>query len=324
MSTRPLAALLAFGSVSLVNIACGARRVSGTYISREPTSASMLQLTQADNTQVTGVLSWVELNAEGKLSSEKAPITGGAIDAGQLTLTLHSGLLGTNVSGSLRGNTIMLQAVGSKGEVLLWQFVLGSPEELKKCADQLKAKAEAIVIGASLVERAQILRQVVEQAERWVANAELHAGRIPGLKDYYRKLEDQMRSLLARERATHDSVVRSQISVEINQRDVAGAQADVQVDQMWDQTIGEGGQNLSKGFANLPPDCAAAKELQQRGVTAQAIAVWQSSCRDAATERAKFDPVFKGIRNQRYDLKAFQIAAQSHRQALGGETTRLQ
>jgi hypothetical protein len=324
MFIRHLAALFALGSVSLVNTACGGRRVSGTYISREPTSASMLQLTQADNAQVTGVLSWIELNADGKLSSDQAPITSGTIDSGQLTLTLHSGLLGKNVSGTVRWNTITLQAVGSNGEVLTWHFVRSSPEDFKKCADQLRGKAEGVMISARLVERARRLHQAIEEAESWMANAKLHAQQIPAVKNYYQKLEDQMRSLLVQERATRDSVARSQISVEINQLYVAGAQADVQGNQMWDQAIGERGRSLSGGFASLPPDCGTPKELQQRDVTPQVLRTWQSACQHAVSARAKFDPVFKRIRNQRDELRTFQIAAQSHRQVLVREAERIQ
>ena len=50
-----------------------------------------------------------------------------------------------------------------------------------------------------------------------MANAETRAQRIPGVKDYYRRIESEMRSLVARERAPSNSVARTQISVRVIQ-----------------------------------------------------------------------------------------------------------
>ena len=97
---RTLCAVLVVGSISLANIACGTSRISGTYVAHGPYFASMLQLTETENGQITGVVASVELKADGRLNSGQASITGGAADADQVTLTVHSFLFGTNVSDS--------------------------------------------------------------------------------------------------------------------------------------------------------------------------------------------------------------------------------
>ena len=48
-----------------------------------------------------------------------------------------------------------------------------------------------------------------------------------------------MKSLLARERQATDSATRSQIALAVTQAEIAGEQADIQVEQIWDIGIGE-------------------------------------------------------------------------------------
>jgi hypothetical protein len=315
---------LVFGLLLVANIACGTSRISGTYIAHGPTFVNMLQLAQTGVGQITGVFNSIELSSDGTLNSENASITGGALDGEQLTLTFHPGPFGTNLAGTMRGNTIRLQTVGSNGNVLSWQFERSSSAQFKIFADQLKSKGEGIILSAKLLSSAQELRQAVQSAEQWISNAELHAQRIPAVKDYYRKIENEMRSLVTRERGTPNSVARSQISVMVNQGDVAGTQADVQVDQMWDLSIGDSGQNLSRIFANSPSNCDTPGELQKRGATPQSAETWQAACQQALTERLKFEPVYKRVMEQRADLKSFQAKAQSNRQALVDEASRIQ
>lgn len=136
--------MLALSVIALANVARGEMRISDTYVAHGPNLATMLQVTQTDNGQITGVYSFVEVSADGRLDSEHISVTG-VIDGGQLTLTLHRGLLETtNFAGNLNGNAIQLQQVGSKGDVLSWVFMRGSLAEFKTYADQVKSKAEGI------------------------------------------------------------------------------------------------------------------------------------------------------------------------------------
>jgi hypothetical protein len=187
----------------------------------------------------------------------------------------------------------------------------------------LKAKADGIVLSANLGRQTQQLRQLVQSSEKWIANAELHARRIPGVKDYYRNVESDMKALVDREHRTGNSVARSRISVGVGQKDIDASQADIQVGQTWDLSIVDSGRSLSKTFATLPQKCSA-KGLEKRGAGEQALTGWQRACDQALTERAKFEPVFKRITDQRAELKSFQSAAESRRRALVAESDRIQ
>jgi len=283
----------------------------------------MLQLTQADGGQITGVLSSIELSASGKLNSDNAPITGGTFDGEQLTLILHPSLFGTNISGTKKGNTIRFETVGSNGVVVQYEFQRSSIEEFNKYAGQLQRSAVGVVLGSALLNRTQVLRQTAQDAEQWISNAELHAQRIPNAKDDYEKIENKMRQLIARERSTANSVARSQISVMVIQGDVQGTQVDLQVDQLWDQSIGDSGININQKLASYPTSCGA-EEFQKVNVNPNAIRNWESACHGVQTERAKFEPIYKHIMEQRADLKSFQELALSHRKALVDEANRIQ
>ena len=133
-----------------------------------------------------------------------------------------------------------------------------------------------------------------------------------------------MQSLIARERATLDSVTRSQISVEVNQGDIAGNQTDIQVDQIWDFTITDAGTDIQRTFGRWDGNCQRFEEFRKRGATAESIESWESACKQALLERAKFGPVFKRIMDQRAALKSFQVTAQGHRKALVEQATRIE
>lgn len=322
-----LQALIVIGSISLITIGCRATsRVSGAYIARDPNGASMLQLTQTASGQITGVFDYVALDSTGKISTDEAPITSGVLDGRQLTLTLNGSILGfgRNIAGTMEGNTIRLQIVGSQGDVSTFVFTRGLPEQFQGYTNQLKAKGEEIVFNAKLLKDSQELLRTTQIAEQWISNAELHAQRIPAVKDHYGKIEDKMRSLVAQERRTDGSVDRNQISIEVGQGDIAGEQADIQVSQTWDYSIESEGVDLSNGFANGPTNCGNVSELERRGASDQAIEAWENACKQMIEERDKFQPIFKQIMEQRAELKAFQATAEAHRQALVAEAGRIQ
>jgi hypothetical protein len=208
-------------------------RVSGTYIAHGPDYASMMQLTQAERGQVTGVVDVTQLRGDGRLHSDRTAIVGGAVDGGQLTLTVHSVLFGFNVAGTVGWNTIRFQGVGPDGTGQTFEFERSSASQFKTYTDELKAKADGISLSSNLGRQTQQLRELVQSSEKWIANAELHVRRISGVKDYYRKVENDMKALVDREHCTANSVARSQISVGVNQKDVDASQADIQVEQTW-------------------------------------------------------------------------------------------
>ena len=315
---RAVRALIALGSILLVTTICSASRISGTYVAHGADFAEMLRLTQTDNGQLSGVFTSLQLGHKGNITARQSPVTG-VIDADQITLDIGSGMAGT-----IRGNTIQLQWVDSKGNVASSVFVRSTPDDFKVYADQLKSKGGGIVLSRQLTEGAQRLRQTVQSAEKWIGNAELHADRIPRVKAAYEKIENQMRSLIARERSEpYGSVARMQISVAVGQRDIAGGQTDIEVNRIWDFGIEEPGTGLYKNFTNWDGNCGNPDKLRSRGAAPQSIEGWESGCKQAFAEREKFIPIYKRIMEQRVQLKSFQSTAEAQRKALVDEANRV-
>jgi hypothetical protein len=75
---RNLGILLLVATV-LTGSACNAAQVRGTYVAHASTFAEMLQLTQASDSQISGVLSHVELKQNGRVSSEQTPLKPGRV-----------------------------------------------------------------------------------------------------------------------------------------------------------------------------------------------------------------------------------------------------
>jgi hypothetical protein len=310
----------------LVATACNASPVSGTYVAHAPTFAEMLQLTQTPDGQISGVLSYVVLKSDGQIISEQTPVSGTA-DAGQLTLKfpgILSFISGKSLAGTVSGNTIRLQMVDANGNVSSEAFERSSPSQFKAYADEMKSKGQAMAYNTKLLNLAQQYRETVANAESWIANAEAHAARIPNAKADYDKIESQMRTLVVRERATLDSVTRSQISVAVTQADIAGEQVDIQVQQIWDLGIGDSGTKLEKEFTGWDGNCGTDQQLRKQGATDQAISAWDEACKQVVVERAKFEPTYNRIGEQRADLKSFQATAQAHRKTLVNEANRIQ
>ena len=107
-----------------------------------------LSLTQAGSNDITGVLNFVELGSDGKISVGEVPITSGNCDGQQLILTLNSGLLGIhfaslgrNIAGIIDGDTLRLQITSPSGNIVPLELHRSSPTEFNGYADQLRSKA---------------------------------------------------------------------------------------------------------------------------------------------------------------------------------------
>lgn len=323
--SRLTVALLSCAPFLVIDSACAASRIGGIYIAHGEQFVEMLQLTESQDGQITGVLNTMDLKSDGRINTDEASITSGTIDGNQLTLRISElAIFGENIAGTVSGNTIQLQATGKDGSVLTWNFQRASLDEYKTYTDRLKSESAAIVFNSNLTKSSQEFRQTVSNAEAWISNSESHARKISAVKDYYQKIENRMRSLVAQERATASSVTRTQISVAVIQGNVAGTQADVQLDQLWDQTIVNTGQNLTNRFASYPLNCGSLAELQGRGAILQTAEEWQNACQQMLIERVKFEPAFESILNERGELKSFQDRAKSRRQNLVDEASRIQ
>jgi hypothetical protein len=313
-------------SILLVSTACNASQASGTYVAHASAFAEMLQLTQTSDGQISGVLSHVELKSDGSVRSEQSPVNG-TVDAGQLTLKFPSVLSfisGKSLAGTISGNAIHLQIVDSSGNVSSETFERSSASQFKVYADEMKSRGQSIAYNAKLLNLTHEYRETVANAENWIANAQAHAQRIPNAKADYDRIESQMHSLVERERQTLDSVSRSQLSVAVTQADIAGEQVDIQVQQVWDFGIGDSGVILEKEFTGWDGNCGTDQQLRKQGATDQVISAWDHACNQVAAARAKFEPIYRQMSEQRAELKSFQATAQVHRKALVDEANRIQ
>jgi hypothetical protein len=313
-----LALILVFPST-----ASSQSRMSGIYVAHGTSFAEMLQLTQTNNGQISGVFTSVELKEPGEIKAEQTTVSG-SVDAGQVTLKFGSFIFANTVAGTFNGNSIRLQITDSKGNVSSPVLVRGTAEEFKRYADSLKAQGKGIKFSAELLSRTRQFRETVEQAEKWIADAELHERRIPRIKDSYEQIERQMQTLIAQERQTVDSVTRTQISLNVGQGDLAGEQTDLQVEQIWDLSILSNGANLYQSFVKWDERCGAPEDLLRNGATTQAVQSWETACKSAVVEKQRFIPIFNHISSQRAEVKAIQEAAQSRRKALVEEAQRLE
>jgi hypothetical protein len=285
--------------------------------------AEMLQLTQTTNGQISGVFTSIELKEQGNIDSHQTAVSG-AIDTGQLTLKFGSFIFANTLAGTFNGNTIRLQITDSKGNVTSPVLVRSTAEEFKSYAENLKAQGKRIKLSQELLDRARQFRAIIDQGEKWIADAELHELRIPRIKDSYDNIERQMQTLIARERQTVDSVTRTQISLDVGQGDLAGGQTDLQVEQVWDFSILSNGQSLYQSFAKWDERCGGSEDFLRNGATTQAVQSWETECKRALAEKQKFVPIFKRISTQRTKIQAIQDAAQSHRKALVEEASRIE
>jgi hypothetical protein len=306
--------------------ASSATGITGTYVAHAPSFTEMLQLTQTSGGQISGVLSSATLKQDGSISSEQTPVNGTA-DANQLTLNTRSILTfisGISLAGTISGNTIRLQLMDSKGNVSSEAFIRSSPDRFKAYADELKSRGQAMQYNGKLVGLTQQYRQTVNDAEHWITNEELHSTRIPNVKVDYDRIETAMRSLLQRERQTLDANTRVQIALQIQQGDLAGERLDMELDQIWNIGIGDPGAGLQNTFTRWDGNCWTDHELQKWGATPGAIAAWDGACQKVATERTKFEPIYKRVVGQRADLKSLVATARDHRKALVNEANRIQ
>lgn len=326
MLSRTIVAAPAVAVILLLTVSCRPARISGTYLDRGRNFVSRLELTQTDGGQVTGVLNTINLHADGKIDVESEAITAGAFDGEQLTLTFHPGAFGTNLAGTVKGNTIRLQTVGSNGAVLSWEFQRTSANEFKKYADQLRLRAGGVLLSGDIVSRTQEMRRTIQAADGWISNAELHAERVPTVKSESLKIDDEMRTLVARERVTTGSLARGQISLRVGQGNLAGNQIDLQVNQIWDLPIVAAGRSLSQKLATYSERCwpGAGEQYRKNGADSLVVADWEKACHEVLAAQTRLRPIYERITQQRGDLINFQAAERSRRQELVDEASRIQ
>jgi hypothetical protein len=274
----------------------------------------MLQLTQATGGQITGVISIVELDSSGRVKADTSSITAGTLAGDQLTLTMHPGIFGTNISGTRTGNTIRLQNVDQEGHVLSSTFTRGSASGFSTCANQLQQKSAIIELNSNLTSQIQQFRQTEHDAEMWIQNAQLHASRIPAAEDHYNQIQNAMQKLIEREKNTPDPIDRSQLSIDVNQKSIDGDLFDIDVNQAWGWPVEEQLKTIAQQLASCSATCDQGG-AERPGTEPNTKDEWESGCRNIRAEQANFQSIARKVIEQRSELKTYQVRAKSLREA---------
>ncbi len=322
--SRPLnVAIFLLGTTILTSVCCIAQsRISGTYVACESNDGAMIQLTQSTGGQITGVVSVVELDSSGSVKADTSSITGGTLDGTQLTLTLHPGIFGTNISGTRVGNTIRLQSVDREGHVSSSAFTRSSASGFSTCANQLQQKSAIIKLNSSLTSQIQQFRQTAQDAEVWIQNAQLHASRIPAAEDHYNQIQNAMQKLIERERSTPDPVDRSLISVDVNQKNIDGNLLDIDVDQAWGWPLEAQLKTITQQLESCALTCDQGG-AERPGTEPTTKDKWQSECQSIRTEQVNFQSIAQKVMEQRSELKTYQAKAKSLRETTVTQAERL-
>lgn len=303
---------------AVLGISAAGARLSGTYVAHDAGSAIMLQITQTDNGQITGVVSIVAMDADGKINSLQKPISG-ALDSGQITLSLHGGFAGLDsksMSGTVRGDSIVLESLGDNGEVDSFIFSRASAVEFKRDVDEVRAKAESVIIDAALANTVAASKETLLKTNTWMSDAQSHVQKIAGLEGYYKQIEVKMRQLVKKERWNSNSMVRSQISMYVSQGSMVGSNLDMRVNAAWDHVLQDAA-DLNARYTKLTFDCSVSEtELHRKGGSQSAIDSWHGACQNIAAEKDKFESELRLVAESRADLKQFQGDAQKRRQFL--------
>jgi hypothetical protein len=308
-------AIIILEAVIFSPICCRAQsRISGTYVVCESNDGAMLQLTQAGTGQITGVISIVELDSSGRVKTATSSITAGTLDGEQLTLTLHPGIFGTNISGTKTGNTIRLQSVDQDGHVSFSTFIRSSASGFSTCTNQLQQKSAIIELNSNLNSQIEQFRQTEHDAEVWIQGAQLHASRIPTVKDHYNQIQNAMLKLIEREKSTPDPVDRAQLSIDVNQKSIDGDLLDIDVHQTWSWPIEAQLKTITQQLLNSTVVCDHG-EAERPGVEPTTKAKWESECQNVRTAQANFQSISQKIMEQRSDLKTYQDKEKSLRES---------
>ena len=303
-------ATIAILGASALTVGCSAQsKISGSYVVCGTKDGAMLQADmQATGGQITGVLSIVQLpTGSGKVKGDTSSITGGTLDGSQLTLTLHPGIFGTNISGTREGNTIRLQDVDRSGKVSTSVLIRGSVDGFSRCSNQLQQTAATIALNAELEDQTQHFIRTVHDAEAWLLNAQLHESRIPLTEAHYREIQEEMQKLVEKERRTRDQYDRSSLSFDVRGKGYDGHGFDTDVNSLWDWDILGHVDGLTKRLTKDAELC----QLKNSGADPSTRERWETACRDASAERSKFDSVSKEILEQRSRLEGVSASGQA-------------
>lgn len=132
---------------SILLSACHNQSISGTYVSHNSTTASLLQITETADQHIIGTLNLVSLDKDGKSITENHNISG-VVDNDNLTVIVQnssSPILGSqNLSGTIHDNEIDLN-IQHNDLSEVWSLKKGNASEFNQYTEQLEIEGAKII-----------------------------------------------------------------------------------------------------------------------------------------------------------------------------------
>jgi division protein CdvB (Snf7/Vps24/ESCRT-III family) len=149
--------VLCIGVLTCTASSWSSTTASGSYVSRGPGFAKLLQITQTNDGRLIGTLSHAALKADGTIEKSQDGLTG-AVDGHSITLVINAPLsLGASMSGTLDGNVITL--ISTSGSE---RFSLAQPSEYQSAVRQLTSEGhdvqQRLSVAKAQSQRAKLLR----------------------------------------------------------------------------------------------------------------------------------------------------------------------
>jgi len=245
LRAKDLARLLfaALMELSLLALGCcGSRSVSGTYVTANSNSVSMLQLVETEDHRVTGSLQGLLLGGNGQTAAQSIQVAG-SVDGDNLVLSnvarWYEGSV--NMTGKVTPNGISLTVATSAGPSTYEMQEASVEDYAKRCADlrqhgeliqaeiaRQQAAAQALAQNNARRDDALSLAQELEQTAQ---NDALATPEVNAATAQFASYSERMRSLGEERAREGDTVQGSQLEVGINQIDIGRSQIRTQIEQ---------------------------------------------------------------------------------------------
>ncbi len=125
--------------------ACFDRSISGSYVAKGPSSAELLQLTQARDGKILGTLQHIDIKSGGRIETSTKNVSG-VVDGESLNLTMSlAGFpISQNLSGTVTAAALELNLVGTAGAVASAHFARGSVADFNSEVERLAQVSQSI------------------------------------------------------------------------------------------------------------------------------------------------------------------------------------
>lgn len=311
MNNRALGWIILGGLMTPAALAL-ADGLSGTYVGKGSNGAFLVQVVETADGHLTGRYEQVVLQPTGEIDDMNATITGAA-DGQTVVVTIKpSELLSGSIaaSGTLQGRMLHLTG-GGNGNNLTLNLVKSDEADFRTQVANLTEQARQINDAHARQEAAQQqakikadqlanLQDLTGRLVAFTTKADLQLPKFAPVEQRYRAITQQMRGGLARERSIYGggqaSVVRSEISVAINQAAIQAIEIHI--------TVGSSYQDFDSAAGRLVREAATANR-SCRGASIAAAAVPAPQGYGALNEAClQFSDVAKSFQQRVADLRA--------------------